>query len=123
MSAAFPRPDRRPRVHPLLIRLANGDDRLARAVIDASGTWTTANVLGASGIPHTAKQVQPVSWSTPYPTFWARRLRAHVDAGTIDVVTDFAVERLETTTDQRVRVSSAATTLTARSYRNETCCR
>ncbi|MFF5225094.1 FAD-dependent oxidoreductase [Dactylosporangium sp. NPDC000521] len=36
---------------PLLVRIADGDDILARAVIDASGTWTTPNVLGASGIP------------------------------------------------------------------------
>jgi cation diffusion facilitator CzcD-associated flavoprotein CzcO len=36
---------------PLLIRLADGTDLLARAVIDASGTWSTPNVLGASGIP------------------------------------------------------------------------
>jgi hypothetical protein len=36
---------------PFLIRLATGEDLLARAVIDASGTWDTPNVLGASGIP------------------------------------------------------------------------
>jgi hypothetical protein len=36
---------------PFLIRLSTGDDILARAVIDASGTWDTPNVLGASGIP------------------------------------------------------------------------
>jgi hypothetical protein len=36
---------------PFLVRLADGDDILARAVIDASGTWDTPNVLGASGIP------------------------------------------------------------------------
>jgi hypothetical protein len=36
---------------PFLIRLAVGDDILARAVIDASGTWDTPNVLGAAGIP------------------------------------------------------------------------
>jgi thioredoxin reductase len=36
---------------PFLIRLAGGADILARAVIDASGTWDTPNVLGASGIP------------------------------------------------------------------------
>jgi thioredoxin reductase len=36
---------------PFLIRLATGEDILARAVIDASGTWHTPNVLGASGIP------------------------------------------------------------------------
>ena len=36
---------------PYLIRLADGEDVLARAVVDASGTWDTPNVLGASGIP------------------------------------------------------------------------
>jgi thioredoxin reductase len=36
---------------PFLIRLADGEDLLARAVIDASGTWYTPNHLGASGIP------------------------------------------------------------------------
>ncbi|MEV0901886.1 FAD-dependent oxidoreductase [Actinoplanes sp. NPDC049802] len=36
---------------PYLIRLADGEDILAGAVIDASGTWGTPNVLGASGIP------------------------------------------------------------------------
>ncbi|WP_306209153.1 FAD-dependent oxidoreductase [Actinoplanes sp. RD1] len=36
---------------PFLVRLAGGEDILAAAVIDASGTWGTPNVLGASGIP------------------------------------------------------------------------
>ena len=36
---------------PFLIRLADGEDILAAAVIDASGSWGTPNVLGASGIP------------------------------------------------------------------------
>ncbi|MEU5785463.1 FAD-dependent oxidoreductase [Micromonospora lupini] len=36
---------------PFLVRLADGDELLARAVIDASGTWGTPNVLGASGLP------------------------------------------------------------------------
>ncbi|MGC1210026.1 MAG: FAD-dependent oxidoreductase, partial [Micromonospora sp.] len=36
---------------PFLVRLAEGDELLARAVIDASGTWGTPNVLGASGLP------------------------------------------------------------------------
>lgn len=36
---------------PFLIRLADGEEILARAVIDASGTWGTPNVLGASGLP------------------------------------------------------------------------
>ncbi|WP_433651282.1 FAD-dependent oxidoreductase [Micromonospora zamorensis] len=34
-----------------LLRLADGDELVARAVIDASGTWGTPNVLGASGLP------------------------------------------------------------------------
>jgi thioredoxin reductase len=36
---------------PFLIRLADGEELLGRAVVDASGTWRTPNVLGASGIP------------------------------------------------------------------------
>ncbi|BEL06232.1 NAD(P)-binding domain-containing protein [Actinoplanes sichuanensis] len=36
---------------PFLVRLADGADIHARAVIDASGTWGTPNVLGAFGIP------------------------------------------------------------------------
>ncbi|MEU4421652.1 NAD(P)-binding domain-containing protein [Actinoplanes sp. NPDC024001] len=35
---------------PFLIRLAGGEDIRAGAVIDASGTWNTPNVLGAHGI-------------------------------------------------------------------------
>lgn len=36
---------------PFLIRLDSGEEILARAVIDASGTWATPNVLGAGGLP------------------------------------------------------------------------
>ncbi|HLU73818.1 MAG TPA: FAD-dependent oxidoreductase [Nonomuraea sp.] len=36
---------------PFLIRLDSGEEVLARAVIDASGTWATPNVLGAGGLP------------------------------------------------------------------------
>jgi hypothetical protein len=36
---------------PFLIRLADGEEVYARAVIDASGTWRTPNVLGAHGLP------------------------------------------------------------------------
>jgi hypothetical protein len=35
---------------PLLLRLADGSDLPARAVIDASGTWRTPNPLGGNGI-------------------------------------------------------------------------
>lgn len=36
---------------PFVARLAGGEEILARAVIDASGTWRTPNVLGANGLP------------------------------------------------------------------------
>jgi Pyridine nucleotide-disulphide oxidoreductase len=41
---------------PFLIRLADGEDITASAVIDASGTWSTPNVLGASGLPAHGEQ-------------------------------------------------------------------
>ncbi|MGK5441840.1 FAD-dependent oxidoreductase [Micromonospora sp. URMC 105] len=45
---------------PFLIRLADGQELLARAVVDASGTWGTPNVLGASGLPaHGERAVTP----------------------------------------------------------------
>jgi thioredoxin reductase len=36
---------------PFVVRLADGRDLPARAVIDASGTWATPNVLGVNGLP------------------------------------------------------------------------
>ncbi|MFI6817591.1 FAD-dependent oxidoreductase [Nonomuraea sp. NPDC050328] len=36
---------------PFLIRLAGGEELQARAIVDASGSYTTPNVLGASGLP------------------------------------------------------------------------
>ncbi|MEU6019922.1 FAD-dependent oxidoreductase [Micromonospora sp. NBC_01739] len=36
---------------PFVVRLATGEDLHAAAVIDASGTWHTPNVLGANGLP------------------------------------------------------------------------
>ncbi|GAA3016937.1 FAD-dependent oxidoreductase [Streptosporangium longisporum] len=36
---------------PFVIRLADGEEIHARAIIDASGTWNTPNVLGANGLP------------------------------------------------------------------------
>ncbi|WP_433223125.1 FAD-dependent oxidoreductase [Dactylosporangium sp. CS-047395] len=153
---------------PLLVRLDSGEDILARAVIDASGTWTTPNVLVASGIPargeHAAaayvEQALPdvlgadrdrfagrrtlvvgarhsaantllflAELATQEPgtsVVWAirsdsaartyggetadalpargaigTRLREHVDAGTVELVTGFAVQAL-TTADGRV---------------------
>ncbi|CAM3759022.1 FAD-dependent oxidoreductase [Kibdelosporangium persicum] len=36
---------------PFVVRLADGQELSARAVIDASGTWRQPNVLGANGLP------------------------------------------------------------------------
>ncbi|MDX2968651.1 NAD(P)-binding domain-containing protein [Kribbella solani] len=36
---------------PFLVRLADGSELLASAVVDATGTWRRPNVLGGSGIP------------------------------------------------------------------------
>nr|WP_267898007.1 NAD(P)-binding domain-containing protein [Spongiactinospora gelatinilytica] len=36
---------------PFVVRLAGGDEVLGRAIIDATGTWHSPNVLGASGLP------------------------------------------------------------------------
>ncbi|MEV4462407.1 FAD-dependent oxidoreductase [Micromonospora echinofusca] len=155
---------------PFLVRLADGEEVLARAVIDASGTWGTPNVLGASGLPargerdavrylehalpdvlgsdrdrfagrhtlvvgagHSAANTllslaelaaeQPgteVTWairsSSPTRTYGGgdadalpargalgSRLRTHVDAGRIRLLTGFSVHAL-TPTDDRVTV-------------------
>ena len=62
---------------PFLVRLADGDDILARAVIDASGTWATPNVLGASGLPaHGEDRRGRRTSSTPCPTCSARTATA-----------------------------------------------
>jgi thioredoxin reductase len=36
---------------PFVVRLTGGEEILARAVIDASGTWATPNTLGVNGLP------------------------------------------------------------------------
>ncbi|MDF2710634.1 MAG: dependent oxidoreductase [Nonomuraea muscovyensis] len=36
---------------PFVVRMQDGSEITARAVIDASGTWATPNVLGANGLP------------------------------------------------------------------------
>ena len=36
---------------PFVLRLSTGEELLARAVIDASGTWRTPNPLGGNGLP------------------------------------------------------------------------
>jgi thioredoxin reductase len=164
---------------PFLVRLADGDDILARAVIDASGTWGTPNVLGASGIPargerdvadfieqalpdvlgadrdrfagrrtvvvgagHSAANTllsladlagqEPgtsVVWAIraagPARTYGGgaddalpargaigSRLREHVQAGTVELVTGFSVQAV-TVHDSRVVLSDGSTNITA----------
>ncbi|MFI6551363.1 NAD(P)-binding domain-containing protein [Streptomyces prunicolor] len=41
---------------PFVIRLADGEDLLAKAVIDASGTWRQPNSVGANGLPAHGEQ-------------------------------------------------------------------
>ncbi|MET7835232.1 FAD-dependent oxidoreductase [Micromonospora sediminicola] len=156
---------------PFLIRLTDGEEVLARAVIDASGTWRTPNVLGASGLPalgeaeagaylehalpdvlgadrdrfadrhtlvvgagHSAANTllsladlaaehpgTAVTWAirtaSPARTYGGgdadalpargalgSRLRAHVDAGRIRLLTGFSVHALTPTGDDRVTV-------------------
>ncbi|MEO3928749.1 NAD(P)-binding domain-containing protein [Micromonosporaceae bacterium B7E4] len=163
---------------PILIRLASGEDLLARAVVDATGTWATPNVLGASGIPahgetdaaaliehalpdvlgvdrdrfagrhtlvvgagHSAANTllaladlatrvdgTKVGWAiragSPARSYGGEsadalpargalgtRLREHVEAGRIELVTGFSVHRLVPTSDGRVEVSDGTRTL------------
>jgi thioredoxin reductase len=163
---------------PFLVRTGDEDIR-ARAVIDASGTWTIPNVLGASGIPARGEAAAagfvesalPDVLGTDRPRFAARRtvvvgaghsaantllslaelarqvpgtsvvwairatspartyggesadalpargaigalLRAHVEAGTIELVTGFSVQSI-TVAGARVQLSDGVTTLSA----------
>jgi thioredoxin reductase len=164
---------------PFLVRLANGDDVLARAVIDASGTWGSPNVLGASGIPahgedaaapylehalpdvlgadrdrfagkrtvvvgagHSAANTllslaelagreagTSVVWAIrsdsaartyggeaddalPARGALGTRLRKHVEAGTIEMVSGFPVQAIRSTSDGRVELSDGRRRLT-----------
>ncbi|WP_426513392.1 FAD-dependent oxidoreductase [Dactylosporangium sp. McL0621] len=164
---------------PFLVRLADGTDVLARAVIDASGTWSTPNVLGAAGIPANGEHTAAGFVETALPdvlgadrdrfagrrtlvvgaghsaantllflaelatqepgtsVVWAirsasaartyggetadalpargaigTRLREHVEHGTIELVTGFAVQTL-TTADGRVTASDGIREITA----------
>jgi thioredoxin reductase len=57
---------------PFLIRLETGEDIPARAVLDASGTWNTPNVLGASGIPAHGEDSAAAYVSSALPDVLAR---------------------------------------------------
>jgi flavin-dependent dehydrogenase len=47
---------------PFVVRLASGEEILARAVIDASGTWATPNVLGGNGLPAHGEAQAAAAW-------------------------------------------------------------
>ncbi|MFF5209579.1 FAD-dependent oxidoreductase [Streptosporangium sp. NPDC000396] len=70
---------------PFLIRLDSGEELQARAVIDASGTYTSPNVLGGSGLPARGAL--------------GTRLRAHVESGRIRLLTGFFTHRVRETAE------------------------
>jgi hypothetical protein len=50
---------------PFLVRLADGSELLAAAVIDAAGTWRNPNVLGGSGIPARGEAETDIAHALP----------------------------------------------------------
>ncbi|WP_328498962.1 NAD(P)-binding domain-containing protein [Streptomyces sp. NBC_00414] len=48
---------------PFVVRLADGEELLARTVIDASGTWRQPNAVGANGLPAHGEQ-DAAAWIT-----------------------------------------------------------
>ncbi|MGC4939995.1 FAD-dependent oxidoreductase [Kribbella sp. DT2] len=57
---------------PFLVRLADGEELLAAAVIDAAGTWRRPNVLGGSGIPARGEAELADAISTALPDVFGR---------------------------------------------------
>jgi thioredoxin reductase len=105
---------------PFLVRLANGEDLLARAVIDASGTWTIPNVLGAAGIPAhgeaaAAAFIEPALpdvLGTDRERFAARRVlvvgAGHSAANTLLALADLAGQESGTAVTWAIRAASPA---------------
>jgi hypothetical protein len=103
---------------PFQIRLVSGEDVLARAVIDASGTWQTPNVLGASGIPahgetEAATFVEPAlpdALGTDRDRFAGRRTlvvgSGHSAANTLLALADLAAQEPETQVVWAIRAKS-----------------
>src|ERR671918_653088 len=92
---------------PFLLRLTGGEEVVARAVIDGSGTWRTPNTLGAYGllahgeVPGT-QAVWAIRGGNPRRAFGGgeadalpargalgARLRKLVDSGAVELVTGF----------------------------------
>lgn len=101
---------------PFVVRLATGEEILARAVIDASGTWRTPNPLGAAGLP--ARGVGPAGAGTadalPARGALGTDLRLLVDTGRVESVTGYAVHTVRATAASRVELTALdGRTLTA----------
>nr|BFE56307.1 NAD(P)-binding domain-containing protein [Dactylosporangium thailandense] len=107
---------------PFLVRLDGGEDVLARAVIDASGTWGTPNVLGASGIPahdeHAAaafvESALPDVLGADRARFAGRRTlvvgAGHSAANTLLALADLAAAAPDTSVVWAIRSASPART-------------
>ena len=107
---------------PFLIRLATGEDILARAIIDASGTWTTPNVLGASGIPAHGETAATAYLDSALPDvlgrdrdrFAGRRIlvvgAGHSAANTLLALAGLAEQAPGTTVTWAIRAESPART-------------
>jgi thioredoxin reductase len=105
---------------PFLIRLADGAELLARAVVDASGTWGTPNVLGAAGIPahgegDAAANVEPALpdvLGRDRDRFAGRRVlvvgAGHSAANTLLALAELARQAPGTTVTWAIRAASAA---------------
>jgi hypothetical protein len=107
---------------PFLNRLTDGQELSARAVIDASGTWTTPNVLGASGIPahgettaaRYIEQALPHVLGADRDRFAGRRTlvagAGHSAANTLLALADLAVQEPGTDVVWAIRSASPART-------------
>ncbi len=107
---------------PFVIRLADGDELLARAVIDASGTWTKPNVLGASGLPaHGEADIAPVIEQALPDVLGADRDRfagsrvlvvgaGHSAANTLLSLAELATQEPGTTVYWAIRAANASRT-------------
>jgi hypothetical protein len=103
---------------PFLVRLTTGEDVLARAVVDAAGTWGTPNVLGAAGIPahgepEAARFVEPALpdvLGRDRDRFAGRRTlvvgAGHSAANTLLAIAELAEQEPGTTADWAIRAAS-----------------
>ncbi|SEP82742.1 NAD(P)-binding domain-containing protein [Arthrobacter sp. OV608] len=109
---------------PFLVRVEHADgetrDHTVAAVIDASGTWSTRNPLGSSGLPAIGEQAAGDRISAPLPdvtrrdraSFASRRVlvvgAGHSAANTLINLADLAREEPETRVLWAVRGDSAS---------------